>query len=335
MPRTGGQAQIQSLRQFAGNAAGLLAAGLNVNALRTNNVLRKEEWVELDQRVVEIARAQLVGIEDLRTRGLTLELGGLGTLYSQYEAQSDMTPATINMTAVNPADRDRLEFELRTVPVPVTFKEFNLDIRVLEASRRLGNSLDYSQGVVAARRVADGLEGMLFRGATITVDGNPIYGYTTHPHRNTGAATGPWNVLANIYPTVLNMIRDMDAVHMRGPYVLYVAGNVWPDLLQIYEDGSGQTARTRILENIPALGDIKTSYELLPGEAVLVQMAVETVDLAIAQDIATVEWESRGGWLTHFMVLGVMVPRIKSDHSGRCGIVHYSGLHVDDEGYSS
>lgn len=298
---------------------------MGVNALRTNNLLRKQEWVELDKAVVDIARQRLVGIADLQRLGLTLSLGGLGTLISQYEAQSDMTPADITMSGIASAEKDSVDFDLRSVPVPIVSKEFDINIRRLEASRRLGDSIDVTQGTVASRRVADGLESLLFSGAGVSVDGNAIYGYTTHPDRNTGTATGPWSVIANIYPTVLDMIRDMHADRMWGSYMLYVAGDVWPDLLQVYDDGSGETARDRVLR-IPQLTEIKPADELSSGEAVMVQMSRDTVDLAVAQDIATVEWATRGGMITNFLVFACMVPRLKSDHSGRMGIVHYSGL---------
>jgi len=318
-------AQVQSIRQFSGNAAALLAGGLNINKLRTNNLLRKEEWVELDTAVVDIARQRLVAIADLQARGLTQPLGGLGTLISQYEAQSDMTPANIDMAGVAPGEEDDVTFDLRSVPVPIVHKDFRINIRRLEASRRLGDSLDVTQAQVATRRVTDALEGMLFRGSNVTVEGAKIFGYTTHPNRKTGTAKGGWSNIANVYPTAIDMLRDANSVRAYGPFVLYVAGDVWPDLFNVYEDGSGETARDRILR-IPEIQEVKPADELPSGQAVLVQMTKDTVDLAIAQDIATVEWDSMGGMISHFKVLCAMVPRIKGDMSGRLGIIHYTGL---------
>ena len=325
----GDNAQIQSFKHFAQNVAGKwLASGLSINALRTNNLLRKEEWVELDTEVVKIARQRLIGIADLQARGLTLPLGGLGTLISQYEAESDMTPANVNMSGVTPGEEDDVTFDLRSVPVPITHKDFRINIRRLEASRRLGDAIDTTSAAVAGRRVADGLEGLLFRGSNIMVDGNAIWGYTTHPNRNIGAAPGApnaWQNINNIYQTALNMIAAAHAARHFGPYILYVAGNVWTQLMLIYGDGSGHTPLERI-KNIPGIMDVKPADELLAGNAVLVQMTKDVVDLAVAQDIVTVEWETMGGMLAHFKVMAVMVPRIKSDMNGRSGVVHFTGL---------
>ena len=319
------KATVQDFKQFASNAERFLASGLSINSLRTNNLLRKEEWVELDTALLQVAQERLTGIEDLRARGLIHNLGGLGTLLSQWESQSDMTDAQIDMGGDTAGQEDTIEFKLHSVPVPIVHKDFRLNIRRLEASRRLGEGLDVTQGTVAARKVAEALESMLFNGAGLTVDGNAIYGYTTHPDRNTGTATGSWATIANIYSTVLNMIRDAQTDRMFGPYYLYTAGNVWPDLLQVYDDGSGQTARDRVL-GIPGLEDVRVSERLEDGEAVLVQMTRDTIDLAVAQDIVPVEWSTVGGMISHYKVMAVMVPRLKVDQGGRMGLVHYSGL---------
>jgi uncharacterized linocin/CFP29 family protein len=328
----GDNVQVQSPQSFMNGLAAnamqrFMNSGLKVNSLRTNSLLRKDEWIELDRRIVDIARSRLTGIMDLQSKGLTLPLGGLGTLISQYEAQSDMSEANIDMAGVSPGQEDDVAFDLRSVPVPIVHKDFRINIRRLLASRKLGDGLDTTQGEVAARKVSDMNERMLFRGAGITVDGQTIYGYTTHPDRNTGACTGPWSVIANIYADVLSMIKDAHADRMYGPYILYVAGDVWPDLLNVYDDGSGQTARDRLLR-IPGLEDVKPADELADGNIVLVQMTRDVVDLAVAQEIVTVDWETMGGMQSHFKIMSAMVPRLKSDSKKQMGVVHYTGASV-------
>src|SRR5204863_598432 len=64
----------------AGVAAQLLKYGFNVQALRPNGVLQKDEWKILDDTVTQVARARLRGIADLISRGLTVNLRNpLGT----------------------------------------------------------------------------------------------------------------------------------------------------------------------------------------------------------------------------------------------------------------
>ncbi|MBU8908512.1 major capsid protein [Desertibacillus haloalkaliphilus] len=323
-------AAISTPNQMGGAAFQLLQSGLKTNSLRTNNVLRKQEWQDLDTRLVEIANRRLNGIADLRDAGLTVSLGGLGTTVSQYEALSDMTPADVNMSGVSQGEQDDAQFDLRSVPVPIIHKDFSLNIRRLEASRKLGDSVDLTQGEVAMEKVIEGEESLLFKGSSLQIEGNRIYGYTTHPNRITGTAPGGWSDIKNIYPTVTEMIKDAQVDRQYGPYILYVAGDVWNYLQSRYDDGSGQTA-LQSLENIRELQSIKPADELEGGELVLVQMNRRTVDLAIAQDVSTIEWDSYGGMQFNFKVMSAMVPRIKPDFDGRLGIVHYTGANAEVE----
>lgn len=303
----------------------MLNNGLNINQLRTNALLRKEEWIEFDTTVVDIARARLNAVGDLQAAGLVQQLGGLGTLVSQYEAQSDMTAAEINMAGVTPGEEGSVEFDLRSVPIPIIHKDFRINIRRLEASRRLGDSIDTTQAAVASRRVTDALEEMLFNGAGITVDGNTIPGYTTLTQRTTGNLN-VWDHGVNqnnIYPDILDMVDDAHDNRYYGPYNLYVSANRWQFLLGVYDDGSGQMPLNRI-QNIPGISQVKVSDVLADDSAVLVQMTPDVVDLAVAQDITTVQWDSLGGMQVHFKVMAAMAPRLKYDYDDRCGIVHYS-----------
>lgn len=302
----------------------MMANGLNVNSLRSNALLRKDEWVAYDQTVIDVARGRLNGIADLQEKGLVLQLGGLGTLVSQYEAQSDMTEAEINMAGVTPGEEGSIEFDIRSVPIPIIHKDFRVNIRRLEASRRLGDGVDTTQAAVAARKVADMNESMLFNGAGVTVDGNTIYGYTNHPKRNTGTLKA-WDSTtnqANIYNDILDMIEDAQDAHYYGPYTVYMASNRYTPLLSIYGDGSGQTPLERIM-NIPQIEAVKVSDALADNNVLLVQLTRDVVDLAVAQDITTVQWDSQGGMQVHFKVMNALAPRIKYDYNESCGIVHY------------
>lgn len=309
----------------AGPAARLLAAGLRVNALRTNTLLRKDEWKELDDAVIDQAREQLVGIADLQAAGLTHPLGGLGTLISEFEKLQDMSAANVDMGAETAGEEDTVGFVLVGVPVPIVHKDFRINIRRLEASRRLGDSLDTTAAQVAARKVRDELEDILFNGEAITVGGNTIRGYTDHPDRNTGTAAGDWGTIGNVYTTVNNMVRDAELDGYFGPFGLYVARTQYAEAREVFTDGSGQSAIQRSLQNIPNLQFFKPSDRLADGAVVLVTLMRDVVDLAIAQNIVTVEWTEMGGMINRFKVMAAMVPRIKSDSAGNSGIVHYTG----------
>lgn len=317
----------QFLASMATQQARLLASGLSVNALRTNALLREDEWKEIDQAVVDTARENLVGIADLRDFNLVRPLGGLGVLISQYERQGDMSAANVDMGGDTPGEEDLPDFDSVGVPIPIVHKDFRLNIRHLEASRRTGEGLDTTTTVVATRKVTEKLEEILFKGAGITVDGKALYGYTNHPDRNTGNAAGDFGTISNIYTTVLNMVQAAQNDNYFGPYVLYVSLTQYQEGLAVYTDGTGETAWARVLKNIPNLRAVRPVHSnyLAAGNLVLVTMQRDVVDLAVGQDIVPVEWSTMGGMVAHFKVFAAMAPRIKSDKASKSGIVHYTG----------
>lgn len=319
-------AQILDVRSFMGGApARLVKAGFSVNALRTNALLLPDEWKEIDTAVVDVARAQLNGVADLRQYGLVHQLGGLGTIISQYNQISDMSDAELDMSGVTPGQRDQPEYLPISIPVPIIHKDFSINIRHLEASRKLGDALDTTETRIATRKVTEKQESLLFKGATFKVNGASIYGYTTHPNRNTGSAAGDFGTISNIYKTVNSMIAAAEADGYYGPFGLYVATTQFAEMREPYTDGSGQSAMQRCLEMLPQLKFIKPSTVLADGNLVLVTLVRDVVDLAVAQDIVPVEWMSKGGLVQDFIVMTCMVPRVKSDAEGHCGIVHYTG----------
>lgn len=268
---------------------------------------------------------RLNGIADLRTYGLVQPLGGLGTILSGYEQLSDLTDANVDMSGVTPGEEDTPEFTEISVPVPIIHKDFRVNIRRLEASRRLGDALDTTAAQIATRKVTEMAEYILFRGSSMKVNTNAIYGYTTHPSRNIFAAVGDFGTISNIFPTINGMVQAAEADFFYGPFGLYVSGNQYAEMRAVYSDGSGQTAMQRCLEAIPSLKFIKPADQLADGSLVLTQLTRDVVDLALAQDIVVVQWDAMGGMVELFKVFSAMVPRIKADADGRCGVVHATG----------
>lgn len=305
--------------------AALLASGLNINSLRTNSLLRKDEWEMLDDRVVEIAANTLRGIADLRAAGLTVNLGGLGVLVSQYETVSDMTSASVNMAAEVDDEEDRLNYDLVGVPVPIISKSFRIDIRSLSASRQNGSMLDTTHVDTATRKVAEMLEQILFAGSAVVQGGQAIYGYTNHPNRNT-ASGADWGTATNIIPDVTEMIGTLISDNMQGPYKLYLHPDQYVQTMAL--NASTTTPILRTIEAMPGMGpgSVQWSNYLTAGQGVLVAMSRDVVDLAIGQEILPVEWDTKGGLVTRWKVLAAMVPRVKADAGGKSGICHISGI---------
>lgn len=301
--------------------------GKNVVMAANDALLRYDEWKDIDRTVLQVGTDRLTAIADLQSKGLTHPLGSLGVTLSQWQTASDMTPAVIDMSGITPGPNSKVAFDTVNVPVPIIHKDFFLNIRHLEASRRGGEGLDVTQSTIAARLVAEASEDMLFSGSPIRVEGGVIYGYLNFPGRNTVTMATPWDQVTQANnDLLLGEISDATAAlradHFYGPYTIYIPAEYEGKLDEDYrEAGDQRTLRQRIMA-LSGIAEIKVADRLTGDNVVVVQLTREVVDLAVAQGISTIQWNVMGGMQQHFKVMACWVPRLKADYEGNSGIVH-------------
>lgn len=296
--------------------------------LQVNAMLRKYDWEVLDAAVYDTAHEQLMVVDDLVERGLTVDLGGLGAIYSTYEMLPEMASANIDMAADTEGENDRASFAPISVPIPIIHKPFTLNLRQIDAARRSGQPLDVTHVIGATRAVRVSLENMVVNGSTINVAGNTIAGFTTAPQRISNTATnfggGDFGTEGNGYKTINGMVNELAQDGFAGPYGAYVSRTQYGQLTRRFTDGSGQTELTALVSLVPGLQYVKPSDRLADGNVVVVQLTRDVIDLAIAQDIIPVMWQEKGGLVSKFIVMGAMAPRIKTDGS-KTGVAHATG----------
>lgn len=300
--------------------------------ITTNATLRKDEWIDLEGEIIEAARERLVIVDDLIQGGLTYNVGGLGTIISEWETMSEMTDAKITMDGESVDEKDQQAFGLNGVPIPVIGKSFSIGERMLLASRQRGAALDTTQGVEAARAVARVSENMVFNGANIGASNSSGQRYTIPGLLNSpGRGTDTINDWADsgttaqdILDDVLSMIKVAETQERHyGPFTLYIPG-VWAyRLREDFKANSDKTLEQRILE-ISVISRIRVADALPAKNVLLIQMEKQVLDLAIASDITTVQWQSGSGWTNHFQTFAAWAPRFKQDYDGHSGIVHGS-----------
>ncbi len=329
--KDGAMATIGGARPLRVNKRGDVQI-LSQRGIWVNSLLQRDEWVEVDNAVVAAARQKLKIVNDLRNRGLRYQLGSMASVVSRYYTTSEVSPASINMTGRGGSNRDLPEQIEVNVPVPVIFKDFEIPTRALLASRRMGDGLDTLAAEAAAAVVAEALEDMTIGLSTLRLNGQALYGLINHPNRNTATAAGlgggDFGTIANIMPTVLGMVNMAKADNHYGPYVLYLSGNQYTETLQTYSDGSGQTARQRILDSVPEIKDVVEVPRLTDSNATLVEMNKDTIDFAEPADVIGIqvrEWTSDDGLASNFKVMAVFAPRPKADQALRSGIQHITG----------
>lgn len=313
-------------KAFGGVASRLLQSGMSANALRTNTTLRKDEWKHFDEAVVKISRQRLVGVNDLISRGLFLNIeNGLGTTVLQYETESDIEPAEINMTGSSRPANDRPTYDIGSLPLPIVHKGFQLNIRVLNASRKLGQPLDTTLAQMAARKVAEKIEEILFVGAsTYTFGGGTLYGYVDHPQANSVTLSIHWDASSKTGALILADVIAMKQASITdrhyGPWVLYVP-TAYETVLD--EDYSTSYPNVTIRDRIKQIGgieDVKVVDKLTADTVVLVEMQPETARMVIGLQPTTLQWDTEGGMTNHFKVMAIMVPQIRADQDLRSGI---------------
>jgi len=263
-------------------------------------------------------------VNDLISRGLVYDIGnGLGTTVLEYENMSDMSDAQMDMAADAPPVEDRLKFGIGYLPLPITHHGFRISSRVLEASRTRGQSLDTLQVETAARKVAEKIESTLFTGAsTYTFGGGTIYGYTDHPNAVTGSLTKNWDDSSGIaIDDVIAMIKGLRAVKRYVPYGLYVPGNFETALDEDYVSTTSTTITVRErIEKIGGIDFVKSAHYLTDDTVVLVELKPDTVRMVVGLQPTTVEWPSMGGLSMNYKVMSIMVPQIRADQDGNCGV---------------
>jgi uncharacterized linocin/CFP29 family protein len=308
-----------------------LALGEDISAahLRTNGTLLRDEWILFDEALMQEGELRLRGVADLIAAGLTRPIpNALGTTVIQWQNIGSMTPASVSMDGMARTENDTVEFGEGSAPVPIIHKDFFLNIRRLQASRKRGESLDTTQARMAGRKVMEEAERMLFQGGK-TFGGYPIYGYLTHPHRNTMGfgAGGSWALVAKtgqqMLDDLLAGIEILIAEMMYGPYWVYV-GSVISNRLNVdFKANGNQSIRTRLLEveNVAAI----RSVDQMPANAVLiVQATPDVVQLAQGEPLQTIQWDVQGGMGVNFKAFMIQVPIIRSDPEQRSGILHIS-----------
>lgn len=299
---------------------------LTTNELRDCSTLRKDEWKEIDTAVLEEGAIRLQGVADLLAMpGMTRKLkNGFGTTIFEWETMTDMDDAIVSMDGITRSENQALDFALNGLPMPFTHKDFNLNLRVLEASRKRGEPLDTTEARLSSRKVAEKTEDMLFNGGK-TFGGMGIYGYTTYPYRNTASfgTGGAWSgskTGAQVFTDVQTMIAALEGDRMYGPFGIYVTPTMDLFLNTDYSTEYPKTIRARILEN-PRIKFIKFSDKVPANTVVMVQLTPDVVQMVQGEPLQTIQWDVEGGMQINYKVFQILVPLIRSDAQNRCGIV--------------
>src|SRR5512139_3516585 len=146
-----GQMNLGAMRPFLGNDGRAYVTVYKGGAtsdpnswvtrpINTNATLRRDEWKQLDDALLLASRYRLGGVEDLVSNGLTYQLGNaMGTTVLEWHDVNDGMEAALTMDGITRGNGDRPKFQHNYLPIPVMHVDYEINARVLAASRSLGN----------------------------------------------------------------------------------------------------------------------------------------------------------------------------------------------------
>lgn len=301
--------------------------------------LRKDEWILLDRLVLKAARERLRAWGDLAGANTYGGFNGMSKTILEHETMSDPGVAVVDMDGLTEGRNDAQQYQLEGLPLPITHVDFHFPSRKLAISRNGGTPIDMVMIEAAGRRVAEmvertliGVETGITYGAAADYGRAPtVYGYTNFPNRITftGLVTPDGTNAAAVIDAVLNMRQQLYAAKRYGPFMLYHS-NDWDRFMDddyILTGGNVTTSTLRErLKAIEGISDVRR-LDFFPGnvaafQLLLVQMTSDIARAVVGMDITTVQWESQGGMRLNFKVMAIMVPQLRADFNGSCGILH-------------
>jgi len=294
--------------------------------------LRKDEWIQLDTVVLKAARQRLRAWADLAAANTYSGFNGMSKMVLEHETMSDPGEAVVDMDGLSEGRNDVAQYQLEGLPLPIVHADFWFSKRRLAVSRNTGTPLDTTMGEAAGRRVAEMIERMTIGTINALSYGDSsrygrtaaVYGYRNFPARITKSdMVAPDGTNGQQVLDSWLALRDLlYNAKFYGPFMAYVSTDYDRYLDNEFKTNSDKTLRQRLKE-IDGIIDIRRlDFLTNSGEVLFVQMTPDVARAVIGMDITTVQWEEKGGLRLNFKVMAIMVPQLRADFYGNCGIAH-------------
>jgi len=308
----------------------LLGSGLSIAELRAATPMEPDAQRVIDRTVVQVGLERLVVAADIMAAGLTFPLTDpLSVLEVQWQQESKSGGAQRTMDPRARGENQLPDRRTKRIPVYLTTDDFNLGVRLLRASERVGAPLDTSGVATATRRVNEGIEDATINGAGLQVDGYTTPGLLTAPNANVITLTTTWNSVwsatlgESMRGDVMRAIAVLQGDKFYGPYGIYVGTNYGNALSADFKANGDRSILSRLRE-ITAGGralDIKVADQMPDNTLLVFQMTSDVVDMITGMAPTNIAWKSPDGFTFYNLVMAIMIPRVKDNYDGGSGIV--------------
>lgn len=307
---------------------------LTVASLRALSPFEENAQKLIDQAVVRVGLERLVIAQDLLAAGLTFPINNpLSVTELQWEQISKTGGAQRTMSPSARGENQMPKRNIKRIPIYLTTDDFSVGIRTFQMSQRIGTPIDTTLVEDATRRVNEAIEDSCINGAGLQVDGLTCPGLINAPSVNTQTLSVDWtgaNTIGTTGPAmltdVLNAIGVLQGKKKFGPYNLYVGTKAGNTLQGDFKVNTTDTIQQR-LEQLQAGGRnlrIRVADQF-PGASTgkqfaLVQMTSDVVQMVTGQSPTVIPWTSIDGFTLYWMVMAIMVPRVRDDYDGNSGV---------------
>lgn len=304
--------------------------------------LRKDEWIEMDRRVVKEARQKLFAAQDLEDIATYGGFNAMGKMTIEAQMMDDPGEAVVDMDARTDARNDQAQMVLMSTPLPITHSDWGYSSRELAVSRNGDTPLDRVGMEAAGRRVGEAIEDQVIGNVTGMTYGTQTAGPGTHRGTSTvyGMRTFTYRLTKSnftspsggspetTYNEVLAAIQQLITQYFSGPFTLYYSIDWFQYMNRQFSISGGNNASETLLtmlEKIPQIG--KGNVKMLERMTstftlVLLQRSGQTAEMINGMDVTIVQWEEKGGLDLRFKAMAIKVPRFFATYAQRTGILH-------------
>lgn len=290
-----------------------------LSEVRANSALPIDSWVQMDDAVYRGEDATLKLVSDLRSAGLTIPV----SIYDEeltWQPVDTSHDATISMSPETETDEGAPTYSKQGVPQPIVHSDYSSGYR--EDSETNDTLNAYGASYVVNRT----FEHMVLYGwePSIGDDGYSLTGLATHPQAGTGTIRDWTTDVTYARTDIRNMKNQIKNEQNHSPnatgYWLYLANDLYDRTEDIVDQQSGDTILDRI-ESLTSISRIDNLDALQAGSALMFRPTEDVIDLAIGEDLNTVQWS--GPFRDNYKVMLAGTPRVKSTLQGNSGIAYW------------
>ena len=316
---------------IGGRAARALLRSRNLTEYRALVPFPEDVEKVIDKEMVEVGVDGLVLVNYLLAKGLTYPITDiLGTTKLETWARGRTGRAQRGMLPhpIARGENKRSDMTPGTIPLYFTWSDFNINIRELSLGRRAGLPVDTTPMNDSFRAVNESIEEDFINGLGFNIEGATAYGLLTHPDINLYQLTGgdAWSAAGHTGDEIVRDILAMKAVlqemEFNGPnYPLVVDNETSLKFDEDYSTVKGEgTIRDRI-KKIAGIDDILVSKRLPADTVVMFQATKDVIRAVDGQRPTSITWDDQPGFWSNYLVMASLIPQIRSNYDGECGIV--------------